>query len=34
MFFDPEYSSSFRGASKTRTRNLEISGLVFQTIPE
>jgi len=26
--------SSFRGASKTRTRNLEIPGLVLRTIPE
>jgi hypothetical protein len=25
---------SFRGASKTRTRNLEIPGLVLRTIPE
>ena len=28
------YRSSFRGASKTRTRNLEIPGLVLRTIPE
>jgi hypothetical protein len=28
------FRPSFRGASKMRTRNLEIPGLVLRTIPE
>ena len=32
--FTTDIETSFRGASKTRTRNLEIPDMVLRTIPE